>query len=134
VHLQKLRKAEQYDVSLSCTASVRGFSIEPLLLIPFVENAFKHVSAFTDLPNFIRIRLDHKNDMLLFTVENTREERLQVEGYGGIGLKNVQRRLELLYPGKHALKIDRTDKTYHISLDLQTTQTAQSHLLYNSPL
>lgn len=128
VHLQKLRKDDQYQVSLSHTTSVQHFSIEPLLLIPFVENAFKHVSAFTGKPNYIRISLDHKDSTLLFTIENSREERLQVDQYGGIGLKNVQRRLELLYPGKHTLQIEKTDDLFRVTLSLQTSVTEQSHL------
>src|SRR6218665_290248 len=134
VHLQKLRKDEQYDLSLSYTPAVKDFSIEPLLLIPFVENAFKHVSAFTGKTKFIRIGLDHKNGILLFTIENSREERSQADAYGGIGLKNVQRRLELLYPGNHELKISKTDDLYCVSLSLHTTQPELPLLLYKQPL
>ncbi|PZR28544.1 MAG: hypothetical protein DI535_06600 [Citrobacter freundii] len=134
VHLQKLRKDEQYEVSFSYTPEVIGFSIEPLLLIPFVENAFKHVSAFTGRPNFIRISLDHKNGQLLFIIENSREERAPADPYGGIGLKNVQRRLELLYPGQHELSIRKTEHLYRVSLSLHTANAKQSTSPHKSRL
>lgn len=120
VHLQKLRRDEQYEVNFAYSPSPPGFSIEPLLLIPFVENAFKHVSSYADKPNFIRINLSFVNDGLLFITENSREIRSQTDGYGGIGLKNVKRRLELLYPGQHELLIEETETIYRASLKLNT--------------
>ena len=54
VHLQQLRKDENYKVQFNCSPDVKNFSIEPLLLIPFVENAFKHISHKTDGSNFVK--------------------------------------------------------------------------------
>lgn len=125
VHLQKLRKNEQYQVSFSISDTLRNISIEPLLLIPFIENAFKHVSAYNDKPNFIHINLDLQQGELLFTVENSAEDKLQKDSYGGIGLKNVKRRLDLLYPGNYELTTQKTADRYKAVLKLKTDHPEQ---------
>ena len=119
VDLQQLRKDEKYSVQFTCAPSVSGFSIEPLLLVPFVENAFKHISHHNDEVNFVRVELNRVNGKFSFTVENSKEERLiATEVSGGIGLPNVKRRLELLYPGKHELHIEEKETTYSVQLNL----------------
>lgn len=119
VALQQLRKDENFLVQFSCTPDVKGFLIEPLLLIPFVENAFKHISHYSDNSNFVKIGLSRLHGTLLFAIENSREPGLhQTQKNGGIGLTNVKRRLELLYPGRHDLKIEETDKTFLVTLNL----------------
>ena len=64
--LQHLRKDEKYSVEFSMTESVKGFSIEPLLLIPFVENAFKHISHHTDRINFVKVDMRRSNGSTSF--------------------------------------------------------------------
>lgn len=119
VDLQQLRKDEKYMVQFNCSPSVRDFSIEPLLLIPFVENAFKHISHHNDSLNYVRVEMNRANGTFSFRVENSREwEAGVIEKQAGIGLPNVKRRLELLYPGKHELKIDETDSKFSIMLNL----------------
>jgi two-component system, LytTR family, sensor kinase len=104
VDLQRLRKDENYEIIFSCP-ELRNFSIAPLLLIPFVENAFKHVSHFPK-GNEIRIGLSKAGDVLRMNVFNTRDPGHQNNGEShGIGLKNVQRRLELLYGDSHTLRV-----------------------------
>jgi len=117
--LQQLRKDEKYAVQFNCAADVKGFSIEPLLLVPFVENAFKHISHFSDKPNFVKVDMLRVNNNFGFSVVNSREEQRTMEQHGGIGLNNVKRRLELLYPGKHELKIDKAEETFTVQLNLQ---------------
>lgn len=120
VDLQQLRKDEKYKVQFDCAENVKGFVIEPLLLIPFVENAFKHLSHFNDTQNYVKLVLRKANGTFSFLVENSKEAvRTSTEKRGGIGLNNVKRRLELLYPGRHELEILETDNTYTIKLNIQ---------------
>jgi LytS/YehU family sensor histidine kinase len=120
VALQQLRKDENYSVSFNYTADFKGFLIEPLLLIPFVENAFKHISHHNDHSNFVKMDVNRSNGSLIFIVENSREPaQMQIEKKGGIGLSNVKRRLELLYPDRHELRIEETDKTFSVKLNLK---------------
>lgn len=118
VDLQQLRKDEKYSVQFNCAADVKGFSIEPLLLIPFVENAFKHISHSADKSNFVKMDMFRVNNTFVFQVTNSKEEQRTTEQPGGIGLNNVKRRLELLYHGKHELKIDNEPTTFTVQLNL----------------
>jgi len=120
VHLQQLRKDENYKVQFNCSPEVRNFSIEPLLLIPFVENAFKHISHKTDGSNFVKLDLTRSNGYFEFAVENSREKGIPTtEQHGGIGMNNVKRRLELLYPDAHKLDIEDDTNTFKINLKLK---------------
>lgn len=119
VDLQQLRKDEKYTVQFNCASDIKGFSIEPLLLIPFVENAFKHISHFSDKINFIKVDMLMVNRTFVFSVINSKEMQQTTEQHGGIGLNNVKRRLELLYPGRHELKINDTGSNFAVQLNLQ---------------
>jgi len=120
VHLQQLRKDENYKVQFNCSPDVKEFSIEPLLLIPFVENAFKHISHRTDGSNFVKLDMARSNGYFEFTVENSQEKGiLTTEQHGGIGMNNVKRRLELLYPDTHKLNVDDKPDTFKVNLKLK---------------
>jgi two-component system, LytTR family, sensor kinase len=119
VDLQKLRKDDNYSVEFNCSPEVKGFSIEPLLLIPFVENAFKHISHRTGERNFVKLDIGRANGHFNFSVENSRDAERTTEKHGGIGLNNVRRRLELLYPEKHELQINESDDSYKVNLALK---------------
>ncbi|MEP7144053.1 MAG: sensor histidine kinase [Ferruginibacter sp.] len=120
VDLQKLRKDEHYAVTFNHSTEVKGFFIEPLLLVPFVENAFKHISHYKESVNFIKIEMSLKNGEFCFAVENTKEEAAKKnEQHSGIGLGNVQKRLALLYPGKHHLEITNNNGSFKIGLKIK---------------
>ncbi|MFZ9388686.1 MAG: sensor histidine kinase [Chitinophagaceae bacterium] len=121
VDLQQLRQDEKYRVQFTCSDSVKGFTIEPLLLIPLVENAFKHISHHPDKTNFVEISLDRQNGSFLFSVKNSREMTQSKSPDGGIGLQNVKRRLELLYPGRHELTIKDTSAEFSVHLNLNVS-------------
>lgn len=119
IRLQQIRRDNNYQVSIEGFDELQGFRIVPLLLIPFVENAFKHISHYPQKPNFIHISMSVKDDTFYFTVENSRHASdASTEPVGGIGLRNVKRRLELLYPGKHSLQITDIDSIFKVSLTL----------------
>ncbi len=121
VNMQKLRRDEQCRVAMHQPDTLAGFSIAPLLLIPFIENAFKHLSRHTDRPNTIDILLERKDSRLVFCVTNTTDtgrKDADIIKQGGIGLKNVQRRLDLLYQGAHLLSIEQKEGSFHVHLEL----------------
>lgn len=119
--LQELRKDEKYSVQFNCAPEVKGFSIEPLLLVPFVENAFKHVSHFNTTANFVKVDMVLEKGVFIFSVANSKEDMPPTGKKEGIGLQNVKRRLELLYPGRYELKIDNNPTTFMIQLNLQVS-------------
>ncbi|RXK61452.1 hypothetical protein ESA94_00075 [Lacibacter luteus] len=118
VALQKIRKDERYLVDFSAAPEVKGFSIEPLLLVSFVENAFKHISHHSNEANYVKVKLSKANGALDFLVENSKENIIVTDKNSGIGLQNVQRRLELLYPGKYDLSIQNGAEVYTVHLKL----------------
>jgi two-component system, LytTR family, sensor kinase len=120
VDLQRLRYNDNYDIRLDVTPSVSGFDIPPLLIMPFVENAFKYISNHTDKTNVLTIKLSHEGHFLTLLVFNTKDNFVQKEvvKQGGIGLKNVKRRLELLDKKGSDFNIQETDDTYEIALKL----------------
>jgi two-component system LytT family sensor kinase len=118
VDLQRMRKNENYAISFFVGEDVKGFSISPLLFIPFLENAFKHVSH-KSLGNEIRIRVDKEDDHIKLSIFNTKENKTVAHHPTGIGLKNVQRRLDLLYKDRHHLVIDNRADSYEVTLSLR---------------
>ncbi|RYF99163.1 MAG: GHKL domain-containing protein, partial [Chitinophagaceae bacterium] len=120
VDLQRLRKNSRYNIRLNISEGVKEFSIAPLLLLPFVENAFKHLSAFTDRENMVDIKFCRKGNGFYFTVVNTfNGQHLVSPEPGGIGLQNVKRRLELLYGGNYDLAINQSQDEFAVKLLLQ---------------
>lgn len=100
-------------------ASAQSSTIAPFMLLPFVENAFKHVSKGKDHPNFIKMHLAVTNQKNLeMCIENSKNNESGM-GVSGIGLKNVQRRLNLIYPGKHRLHIDSDSQNFKIALSVE---------------
>jgi len=117
VDLQRQRLDENYWISFTDN-NVTNVSIAPLLLIPFVENAFKHVSHFPK-DNEIRIDLWRTEKALKMLVFNTCDtEHIAKSNGHGIGLKNVQRRLELLYPGRHKLECQKKAGCFQVNLEI----------------
>ena len=119
IDLQRLRKNMNYEISFTVAENAKGFTVAPLLLITFVENAFKHVSNFTDKANSVHVTLCRQNDYLQFSVVNTKSKKHTGEDNKQIGLKNVKRRLELLYNGKHFLDIIDEPTLYTVHLKLK---------------
>jgi len=117
VALQQYRKEENLIVHLQIEDPPEGFEIAPLILVVFIENAFKYVSNFDSKENKIIISLSFQNRMLSFYIFNTTEHRQQ--GLcNGIGLANVKRRLEILYPDKHKLNINKGEEFYETKLKI----------------
>ncbi|MDB5144464.1 MAG: histidine kinase [Mucilaginibacter sp.] len=116
IDLQKIRFGNKAFVDFKITGEVGNQQIVPLLLIAFIENAFKHgVANDPSVPICLRINLDGTH--LHFYMEN-KKHALNKDNEGGIGLNNVKRRLELLYPGKYTLTIQDEPNTYTCELSL----------------
>jgi len=119
IALQKLRKDDNYRINFDHDDNLAGLSIEPLLLVPLVENAFKHISHYRDQENYIEIKLKRDGSNFYFSVVNSKEAvNEKVHKHGGIGLANIRRRLELVYPGKHKLETSDSAGSYRISLEI----------------
>lgn len=125
ISLQKLRTDTSPDIKIlsDIEREVGTFQIPPMLLIPFVENAFKHGISFRQ-PSHIRILLEMKGKVLNFDVYNSKHDRNENDpekNKSGIGLNNVKQRLQLAYPNRHELIIRETQKEFFIHLTIQLT-------------
>lgn len=119
IALEKLRQNRGVDVTTDIAEELPpDAGIAPFILMTFVENAFKHVSKDNDRENRITIRLRAEADLLEFDVSNSTSQLAtqQAVHYGGIGLKNVQRRLDLLYPGHYKLNLQNDGGLFQASL------------------
>lgn len=121
VDLQKIRFEEDVDIRLLVQGTPGPQLIEPMLMIPFVENAFKHGVGMVPNP-VIDIQLAISEKSLSFAVKNkvTGEASEDKDSASGIGLRNVQRRLELLYPDRHSLEISKDGEWFQVTMTLNT--------------
>ncbi|MCC6724345.1 MAG: histidine kinase [Saprospiraceae bacterium] len=121
VDLQKIRFEEDVDIRLDIQGTAGPQLIEPMLMIPFVENAFKHGVGMVLKP-VIDIQLVISDKSLFFAVKNkvSGEATEDKDSASGIGLRNVQRRLELLYPDRHELKISKDEEWFLVTLKLNS--------------
>jgi two-component system, LytTR family, sensor kinase len=117
IDLQHQRFGDELILNVAFNIKEDWHAIEPMLLIPFVENAFKHGGQLQQ-PE-IHISLSAENNELYFTVINKFEDSQAIKDKtSGIGLANVRRRLELLYPGKHVLNIENQHGYFTIKLQI----------------
>jgi sensor histidine kinase YesM len=128
ISLESLRHGEYVNIEFEKPDKIPHFTLEPLLLIPFVENAFKHVSKNPAKKNFVRIKAEANNTTLRLSVSNTHHKQAAMNGHDhGIGLQNVKRRLQLLYPEDHKLSIVDQDGLFTVNLTLYAKQYELHH-------
>jgi len=122
IDLQKLRLKDQEHICFTTSGDLETKNIEPMLLEPFVENAFKHGDIFRKGGN-IHIDLRANGSALHFRVSNSFSRNGHVKDkHSGIGLQNIKKRLELLYPDRHRLDIQEKDDHFVVDLKLNLTE------------
>ena len=123
ITLEQLRLEEQTLIDYSQEGGVDQQRIAPMLLIVFLENAFKHFGAANDQKAQIKIKLTVEEDKLKFSCYNTKDDQItespRVQNTSGIGLANVRKRLDLLYPNRHQLGIQNEATSFRVFLELQ---------------
>ncbi|GAB3048503.1 hypothetical protein GCM10027185_60490 [Spirosoma pulveris] len=140
IELEKLRYGRRLIVSMTVTGEISTNLIAPLLLLPFVENAFKHGSAQQTGQAHIQLALIMTGHAMLFRIENSKDRKAVAQTWqntGSIGLANVQKRLTLLYPEAHKLVIRPEVERFVVELRIQLDQKAgliQQSQLARSPL
>jgi len=119
INLMKLRLPEHVETDIQIPDLAFNIQISPLLFIAFAENSFKHgVSAKED--SFIQIKMQLEGKNLVFITENSLHPKSSDDQSGsGVGLKNVQKRLKLLYPDKHNLVIEERRESFYTKLSIE---------------
>lgn len=122
VALEKIRYEHRLELSFSINGEIADHKIAPLLVLPLLENAFKHgASEDMDTP-WININLQVKDNLFKFKIANSKPEQQPHDAkkhFGKIGLGNVRKRLELLYPGAHLLRTVEEEDTFLAILEIQ---------------
>jgi len=125
VEVEKLRWGNELEVEALWEINNKKADIAPLLLVPFIENAFKYVCRLPGHTGYIKIHCKEKHGNLSFYVENSYSDMIKYrkkEKEGGIGLQNVKKRLKLQYPDSHNLKIESNNLVYTVSLSLELSK------------
>jgi LytS/YehU family sensor histidine kinase len=134
ITLEKIRYGNKLDVSMNISEDDTGLQIAPLLLLPFVENCFKHgASQVIDQP-WLSIYLDFDEDNMYMKLINGKSlNNVKSHFYSGIGLDNVRRRLEMLYAGKFLLEIKDEEEVFIVELKLQLQKIKQRDITIPIP-
>jgi sensor histidine kinase YesM len=122
LELERIRQGNRVDISYTVNGLVSHQKIAPLMFIPFVENCFKHGLGSQISRGFVKIHLDVRGNEIDLQIENSKAEAMPKQLHprsGGIGLVNVRRRLDLLYPNNYQLKVEDAPSTYTVNLHLK---------------
>ncbi len=121
IELQQFRVGRESNISFTTEGSGQGLVLAPMLLLPLVENGFKHGIKGDIRKTFLKILLKIEENDLFFTIANnkgTASEEGERPG-SGVGLENIRNRLQLIYPDTHELDIEETDDLFQVSLTLR---------------
>ncbi len=121
VDIEKMRYGDKLDVDIRVSGDVGDRTIAPLIILPFVENCFKHGASEDLLQSWVKVTIDSHADHIVIKVENSKSSenghvKVREEG---IGIQNVKRRLDLLYPNRHELKIMNGEATFLVILSIR---------------
>jgi two-component system, LytTR family, sensor kinase len=122
IDLMKLRMSKKINLTVKFPEKYDDVNIPPLIFVPFIENAFKHGISYRE-KSFIDISMTAEDGSVLFRCANSIVQNREPEdsGHTGIGLENVTKRLNLLFPGKHEIKINKSDKEFEVLLQINFT-------------
>jgi LytS/YehU family sensor histidine kinase len=119
--LEKVRYND-LDIELVLTGDYTNKMIAPLLMIPFIENSFKHGTSKMLRDPWIKLFIQADEEMLHFTLANNKPAGTRMDQKHGIGLSNVKKRLAILHPEKHYLTIEPTENTFTINMQIPLEQ------------
>ncbi len=128
--LEKIRFDDRLELTFKTTGDFMGKQIPPMLILPFVENAFKHGSENETGSVSILIDINLTGNLLTVFIRNSRSKSSQgkQEPEGGLGLENIRRRLNLLYPNHHSLEIEENDHQFSVTLTIELEHRQTEHL------
>mgnify|MGYP003671530295 FL=1 len=120
IKLFSLKSSKTYPITTSFSIENQNVQIVPMLLIPFLENALKHSNIEKINGTFIKLKIISTANCVDFEIENSKPDiKIVKDDVGGIGIENVKKRLAILYPSRHELKINETSQAFKVNLKLQ---------------
>lgn len=131
--LEKERYGNRIEIAWNVSGDMNGKCIAPLLLLPFLENAFKHGASEQIEKPWLGVDISVSNDTLVCKIANSKNEYVQ-QRENGIGIQNVKKRLELLYQNKHELEITDEGTLFRVSIRVVLSGIVPATVTINSPL
>ena len=125
IELEKLRYSDRLKISYGTDIDNNAQTLAPLLLLPLVENAFKHGVSESRFKSHVKIDISLQQSLLILNVENTFDPGDEVNDQG-IGISNVRRQLELIYPGCHEFELKREVDIFSVYLQIDLSQKMES--------
>ncbi|MBI1305776.1 MAG: histidine kinase [Bacteroidetes bacterium] len=125
--LEQIRNGERLKISFDINGNVGGKQVAPMLFLTFLENSFKHGIQQKTSSGYVNVKMDVDEQNLHFQIQNSKPPKTSIAPKnepGGIGLTNIRKRLDLLYPNKHILKIEDNEQEYSVDLRLQLDAAA----------
>ena len=130
--LEKVRYDDRLDMQIEINGDYKNKIIAPLLMIPFAENCFKHGASVMRGNIWVRLNITVENNLLRLDLSNSKPVLSPAEhSKKGIGLINVKKRLQLIYPGEHILRIESTDTVYSVYLEVKLHEQTISTVPHN---
>ncbi len=119
IELEEIRYGDRFTCNLSISGNTDA-QIPPLLMLPFIENSFKHGIRHESEKGWININVSVEHNRFVFKIENSLSKSVKEETNGkhGLGIANVERRLALIYPGKHTLTYGEADGQFNVLLNV----------------
>ncbi len=117
--IEKMRYGDKLDIDIRVSGDVNDRKIAPLVLLPFVENCFKHGASEELQQSWVKVTIDVQSSVTIIKVENNKATANGIAKKEGIGIQNVKRRLDLIYPDQHELKIINGKETFLVILAIQ---------------
>jgi len=125
IQLQLLKDPDDSNLDIQILDDDRGLQISPLLILPIIENCFKHANHHDKVNGWIRIKIWAEDTTLRVETANTTVKKSKANSYGGgVGMENVQKRLKLLYPAAHEFTVKHQESVYSTNLSLELNGTS----------
>lgn len=116
---QQMKSEFIQNITLQTEFGSGKIEIAPMLFISFIENAFKYSRIEENENAYVAIRIQYANNTLHFNIENSKPSENTPLAGSGTGIKNVKHRLNIIYPGKHTLKIEENKDKYNVALSIE---------------
>jgi LytS/YehU family sensor histidine kinase len=134
INLEKIRYGNKLDLHYLVTDNTKDVYIAPLLLLPFVENCFKHGTSNVLQNPWINLTIELKSNKLVMKLMNGKSKSTEVlQGRSGIGIANVRQRLDLLYKNRHELQIREEEEVFIVDLQIELVRMEQPKPAAPSP-
>ncbi len=121
IEFQKIKMDSEPNIKVDISNCNKELMIEPMLLVPFIENSFKHGNIDNTKKGWLQVEIKTLGPMLVFQVANSLPAiAINKDVVGGIGVENVRKRLDMLYPNRYELKIQTTEAEFRVFMKIDT--------------